>query len=138
MILQVGVKIILKNKEGEYLLLRRSAEKYPGIADLWDIPGGRIDPGSSLLDNLKREMMEETGLTLGGEPKLIAAQDILKNTNKHVVRLTYIGKADGEVKLDANEHEFYKWFDWEEILKLEDLDMYFKELLKDRIILDES
>jgi len=50
-ILQVGVKALLQNSEGKYLLLRRSLEKYPEIKGRWDIVGGRIDPGSILIEN---------------------------------------------------------------------------------------
>src|SRR3989338_7350237 len=96
--LQVGVKILLKNKDGKYLVICRSAEAYPEVGAEWCIPGGRINPGYSLLENLKREVMEETGLEINGEPKLITAQDILRS-HKHIVRLTYSGSADGEVKL---------------------------------------
>ena len=60
--LQVGVKALLKNKEGKYLLVRRSSEKYPEVGARWDIVGGRINPGTPLFDNLKREVKEETGL----------------------------------------------------------------------------
>ncbi len=125
--LQVGVKILLKSKEGKYLLVKRSAEKYPEVGAKWDIVGGRIDPGSSLIDNLKREVMEETGLEILSEPKLIQAQDILKE-DKHVVRLTYTGDADGEVVLN-DEHDEYKWLTISEIEKLEPLDKYFKEII---------
>jgi len=92
--LQVGVKALLKNKEGKYLLLRRSPEKYRELGGTWDIVGGRIDPGSMLIENLKREIKEETSLDLQEEPKLVAAQDILRNSNTHVVRLTYTGLWD--------------------------------------------
>ena len=51
-ILQVGVKALLQNKEGKYLLLRRSKEKYKEVEGEWDIVGGRINPGSDLLENL--------------------------------------------------------------------------------------
>jgi len=125
--LQVGVKILLKNEGGKYLVVRRSAEKYPEVGAKWDIVGGRINAGFSLLENLKREVLEETGLEIKDEPKLITAQDILK-TDKHVVRLTYLGLADGEVKL-SDEHSEYGWFSLEEILKLEPMDKYFKEVL---------
>ena len=89
-LLQVGVKILLKNKDGKYLLIHRSAEKYPEVKDAWDIVGGRINLGTSLMENLSREVFEETKLKIVGEPKLIAAQDILK-TQRHIVRLTYVG-----------------------------------------------
>lgn len=126
--LQVGVKILLKNEDGKYLVVRRSAEKYPEMGPKWGIVGGRINTGFSLLENLKREVMEEIGLEITGEPKLITAQDILKIRGKHIVRLTYMGFTDGEVKL-SEEHSEYKWISFEEVKNLEPMDRYFKEVL---------
>jgi len=37
--LQVGVKVLLKNKEGKFLLIRRSPKKYPEVGPKWDIVG---------------------------------------------------------------------------------------------------
>lgn len=128
MTLQVGVKILLKNKEGKYLLVRRSAIKYPEVGAKWDIVGGRIDPGTTLIENLKREVKEETGLLIGTEPTIIKAQDILRIENLHVVRLTYIGEATGEVTL-SDEHDEYGWFTLKEMRSLEPMDIYFKEIL---------
>ncbi|KKU52636.1 MAG: hypothetical protein A3H69_03230 [Candidatus Sungbacteria bacterium RIFCSPLOWO2_02_FULL_47_9] len=131
-ILQVGVKILLHNKENKYLLLRRSAEKYPDVRGRWDIVGGRINPGTTLLENLKREVQEETGLSIDGAPQLIAAQDILSTADRQVVRLTYVGRvAGGAVVLDVTENDMYKWVTWEEMSEMDDLDMYVRELLND-------
>jgi ADP-ribose pyrophosphatase YjhB (NUDIX family) len=127
--LQVGVKALLKNKDGQYLMLRRSLEKYPDIKGRWDIVGGRIDPGSVLIDNLKREIKEETDLELVGQPRLIAAQDIIPKPEIHVIRLTYIGEVAGDIKLDESENDQYKWHTIEELKQITDLDIYFKELL---------
>ena len=46
---------------------------YPGgRSDLWCAPGGGVEPGQSLPDNLIREVYEETGLTVTvGPPALI-------------------------------------------------------------------
>ncbi len=134
-VLQVGVKVLLKNLEGKYLLLRRNPKKYPEVGPKWDIVGGRINPGTPLLENLKREIKEETGLDLITEPTLVAAQDILKIEGRHVVRLTYIGEISGAPRLDSD-HMEYKWFTNDEINNLEatELDSYFKELLDQRII----
>lgn len=130
--LQVGVKILLKNRDGKFLLLQRNPIKYPEVGAKWDIVGGRINPGLSLLENLKREVMEEAGLEIVGDPKLILAQDILK-TDKHVVRLTYIGEAVGEVKL-SEEHSEFRWLSIEEFSKLEPMDKYIKEILDKKLI----
>jgi ADP-ribose pyrophosphatase YjhB (NUDIX family) len=132
--LQVGVKIILKDDEGRILLLRRSSTKYPDVSDRWDIPGGRIVPGSTLIENLSREVSEETKLTINGRPQLLAAQDIIREKNgssRHVVRLTYVGNANGTPVLDE-ENDAYKWLKLAEIeaMPKTDLDKYFLELIE--------
>lgn len=131
--LQVGVKILLKNEEGKYLLLRRSLEKYPEVQGRWDIVGGRIHPGTPLMENLRREVSEETRLEIFGNPKLIAAQDIFTNNARHIVRLTYVGQAAGEVVLDTSENDMYRWYSWDELIQLDDIDIYFKKLLNEII-----
>lgn len=49
------------------------ANAYPaGQSDLWCAPGGGVERGASLPDNLQREIFEETGLTVTvGAPCLI-------------------------------------------------------------------
>lgn len=132
--LQVGVKILLKNKDGKYLLVHRSSEKYPDVKARWDIVGGRIEAGTDLIANLKREIKEETGLELVGVPQLIAAQDIIPKPDRHVVRLTYVGEAKGKVTLDISENDAYGWYTKEEIENLEGVDTYFKKLLDDVVV----
>lgn len=125
--LQVGVKALLRNKDGHFLVLHRNKEKYSEIQNPWDIVGGRIEPGTNLVDNLKREIFEETKLELKHHPMLISAQDIIKE-DKHVVRLTYLAPIEGEPVLDE-EHDQFKWAGVEEIVALEGLDPYLSQLL---------
>ncbi len=43
-----------------------------GVSDLWCAPGGGVESGASLPDNLRREVLEETGLTISvGAPCLV-------------------------------------------------------------------
>ena len=128
--LQVGVKIFLRNEDGKYLLVKRSPEKYKNVRGTWDIVGGRIDPGSRLIDNLKREVKEETRLEITSEPILFYAQDIIPNPEKHVVRLTYLGSTTGEPVLDTSENIAYKWLTANELSEQEDLDIYVLEILQ--------
>ncbi len=134
-ILQVGVKVLLKNKQCLYLLMRSNPKKYPEKGARWDIVGGRINAGSTLMENLKREVKEESDLDLTDEPQLMAAQDILRVPGRHIVRLTYVGNNEGEPKIDEESTE-YKWFTAEEIkaLTYDELDIYFKELVEKGII----
>ncbi len=133
--LQVGVKILLKNSDGRYLLVRRNPKKYPEVGPKWDMVGGRINAGTTLMENLKREIKEEVGLNYTGEPKLVAAQDILKSMERHVVRLTFLGEMDGEPKIDEDHLEF-GWFSAEEIENFDPnvLDGYFRSLVVEKVI----
>jgi 8-oxo-dGTP pyrophosphatase MutT (NUDIX family) len=127
--LQVGVKVILQNSEEKYLAIFRSLASSTKFGQCWDIPGGRIESGSFLMENLKREVMEETGLEIKGEPKLLEAQDIFKKEKGiHVVRLTYVGYADGDVVL-SDEHVEYRWVTLEEFRNLEPIDGYIAKVL---------
>jgi 8-oxo-dGTP diphosphatase len=127
--LQVGVKVLLRNPEGKYLLMRRAPDPEQKKQLKWDIPGGRIDIGSELLKNLAREVMEETGLTMTSNPRLLAAQDLMPDLKPiHVVRLTYVGSAEGEVQL-SHEHTEFQWLPFSELKELPDLDSYLKKLI---------
>ncbi len=132
--LQVGVKVLLRNSEGKYLLLRRAPDPEQQKQLKWDIPGGRIDAGSELISNLTREVQEETGLTMTSSPRLLAAQDLMpEHKQLHVVRLTYSGTADGEPKLSP-EHTEFQWLPFTELKELPDLDSYLSILIKDGVI----
>jgi 8-oxo-dGTP diphosphatase len=126
--LQVGVKALLKNKDGQFLVLCRNKEKYPEVETPWDIVGGRIEPGTNLVDNLKREIFEETKLELKHHPILISAQDILRQ-DKHVVRLTYMVPIEGVPILDQD-HDDFLWGTVDEIIALEGVDPYLKQVLE--------
>ncbi|MFA5991326.1 MAG: NUDIX domain-containing protein [Candidatus Doudnabacteria bacterium] len=148
--LQVGVKILLQNSDGKYLLVRRNPKKYPEVGPKWDIVGGRINAGTTLLENLKREIKEEVGLEYTGEPKLVAAQDILvrryadsadsadtalNEITRHVVRLTFLGEIEGEPKIDED-HLEAGWFSAKEIKNFDPnvLDGYFRSLVVEKVV----
>jgi ADP-ribose pyrophosphatase YjhB (NUDIX family) len=134
--LQVGVKIALKDKERRILLLRRSEKVYGEYKHMWkqwDLPGGRIEPGKSLKENLQRELKEELNFNWKGSPTLLAAQDIIM-PDRHVVRLTYLDHLSKtpKIKLD-NENTEYEWFSVKEMKSLgKGLDKFAKELLQNK------
>ena len=132
MILQVGVKALIKNGKGQYLFSRRSERMEAEIEPHWDIPGGRIDPAERLEQALAREIAEETNLTLSGVPQLIAAQDILVPAKDlHVVRLTYVANAHGEIAV-SDEHQEYAWMTQDEALASH-LDPYIREVFGQKL-----
>lgn len=83
---------------------------------------------------MKREIKEEVNLDIISEPLLIQAQDIIPSEDRHIVRLTYTSLSDGELILDKNEHDDYKWLTLDEIKELPDLDIYVKDILTNNLI----
>lgn len=132
--LQVGVKAFIRNEKGQYLVLEKPAHKSGYHPQMWDIVGGRIDPGTDLVQNLAREIKEETGMAIDDSfpPKLLGAQDIILPSS-HIVRLTYIAKAIGEVKI-SSEHLSFKWVTGQELSEEPNLDRYVKVLLDSGVL----
>jgi 8-oxo-dGTP diphosphatase len=130
MILQVGVKVLLRNDEGKYLFLRRAASFKAG-PQKWDIPGGRIESDEALEDALRREVKEETAMDLTRIDSLLGAHDIfVPEKDLHVVRLTYAGSATGEIEL-SDEHDIYKWMAKTELEAEPHVDVYLQQVVAD-------
>jgi 8-oxo-dGTP pyrophosphatase MutT (NUDIX family) len=67
------VGALIANSAGKVFVMKRSPQRrlFPGC---WDIVGGHVDPGETLVEALRREVREETGWVLRG---LEAVVDIL-------------------------------------------------------------
>jgi 8-oxo-dGTP diphosphatase len=113
----LGQKAFIVNSNKEILILKRqNSEVYN---DLWDVPGGKLEEGDSLLEAITREIKEETGLKL---EKIIAVLSSSKfqgqASDKPIIfRNIYLVKANGDVVI-SSEHVEYKW------IKVLDLDNY--------------
>lgn len=55
---RVGVGVIVQDQQGDILLEKRSD------CGMWGLPGGKIEPGESVMATALREVKEETGLTI--------------------------------------------------------------------------
>ncbi|OQW30827.1 MAG: hypothetical protein A4E19_08745 [Nitrospira sp. SG-bin1] len=55
---RVGVGVVVRGP-GETLLLEKRRD-----CGWWGLPGGKVEPGESLVDAAVREVLEETGLTV--------------------------------------------------------------------------
>lgn len=60
-IVHVAVAVI-KNQHGQTFIAKRPANTHQG--GLWEFPGGKLETNESVLDALKRELVEEVGITL--------------------------------------------------------------------------
>ena len=97
-------KVVLIDKKGRILFLKRSdyVDKFAGE---WDLPGGHLKSNESLIDGLKREVREETGLSVKNV-KLIEIQ-----ANLHFFFANY----DSMPIRISHEHTDYRFFDKNEL-----------------------
>lgn len=109
--LQIGAKVFLENGHGKYLFLQRAEPLPSGEGIVWDIPGGRVEPGENVTTALRREVRAECGLEIVGPRLLVVAQEILL-PQSNILRLTYLARASGAVTLGV-EHTDYAWLDLE-------------------------
>ena len=70
----VGAFALLQRDE-RYLLVANDREIDGRVQRVWDLPGGRVEAGELLLEALLRELDEETGLRVLGEPVFAFVQE---------------------------------------------------------------
>lgn len=70
---QIGVKALIANTKDQFLVMDSGDWHHKDQKRHWDIPGGRIQEGESILEALKREIKEETGLTKIGKVELFSS-----------------------------------------------------------------
>lgn len=112
-----GSAVIIKNKDGKILMQQR---KYPH--GKWGLPGGLMELGESTIETARREILEETGLTLGklkllgvysGEEYLCSAAN---GDEWYVVTTTYItDEFNGFVSVNDGESISFTWIDPHEL-----------------------
>jgi 8-oxo-dGTP diphosphatase len=111
------VTALIENK-GRYLVLKRSLSSLTNKGR-WQFPEDKVRIGEDILRALKREVREETSLTLRNV-KLVGIHSSYFKQSHGVFRLfrtVFRCKAKGDVKL-SSEHSQYMWVDRKQIKKM--------------------
>jgi 8-oxo-dGTP diphosphatase len=80
----------------------------------WEPPGGVLELGESIPDGLRREVREETGLTV--EPDALTG--VYKNLARGVVALVFRCRATGGVLTATAEAGDFRWLHRDELVAL--------------------
>jgi len=105
-------------KDGKILILQRS-KKEKAFPEMWDLPGGELDHGENIIDCVKREVKEESGLDV----EVLFPVDVFSKVidDEHYVSIVYVSNhRSGDVKL-SKEHQTFKWINPNKAIELEDL-----------------
>ncbi len=87
--LQVRVGVgVFAVRGGAFLMGRRRGAHGTGT---WSLPGGHIEYGESFADAARRELREETGLTIGDPQLLTVTNDVFAAERRHCVTLWMCG-----------------------------------------------
>lgn len=110
---RVGVGVLV-NRDGRVLLLRRSNVHGDGT---WSAPGGHIDRGESLEQCARREVFEETGVTIKDIRFFAVTNDIFEAEGKHYVTIWMSAEYESGTAFVAapNECSEVGWFDRSEL-----------------------
>ena len=123
---EVAVGALIFNKEGKLFLMK--SHKWRGK---YTIPGGHVELGETLEEALKREIKEETGLSIFNIEFVIMHEFIYDNAfwkKKHFIFLDYACKTIEESVVLNDEGQEYIWVSLEKVDSL-DVDPYAKKAI---------
>lgn len=80
----VSAATIVLNKQGELLLIK-------GPRRGWEIPGGQVEEGESIMAAAVRETKEETGIDI----EVLKFCGVFQNVNQSICNTLFLAKATG-------------------------------------------
>lgn len=125
-------RAVVINPNGEILILLRSPREDEKVQN-WEFPGGKLDIGETIQENLLREVIEETGLQIKPSGLQFVRQEIPiagKYLGFIVITITEIAKCTKLKITLSKEHTDYKWMKPRKILKIKNLSINVSEPLK--------
>ncbi|MEO3973474.1 NUDIX domain-containing protein [Streptomyces sp. CAU 1734] len=104
------VGALIRDPYDRIFVQRRSAGRrlFPGC---WDVVGGAVEEGESLLDALRRETAEETGWRLRRVLARVAHQEWTAGGVRHI-ESDYVVEVDGDLsspRLERDKHTEFAW-----------------------------
>lgn len=127
---KVGVGVLVFDKEGKILLMKRTNEHGKGT---WAPPGGHVEFGETALAAAKREVKEEVGIVIKNAIVIGITEDIILAVEKHYVTVFVQAEwSKGLPKTSDREFSDIGFFDINELPK--PLFISFSNLMKGKLL----
>lgn len=104
-LIRTAVYGLIFNKRQEFLLLKRS--RTDSMSGIWEMPGGKLEPGESLKEGAVREVGEETGLSVTIGAQITTVTEI--RGGMKVQRISFLCQALTESVVLSSEHQDFQW-----------------------------
>ena len=98
---------VFAERDGQILLLKRAAGAVTGG---WYLPGGAVDPGETVEEAARRELLEESGLTPSG-PLTCVAVSHMHVYGHDSLQILYAAPCEGGNVVLSDEHSGARWID---------------------------
>ena len=106
----VVITAIILNPDNKRFLLVKRKEKEQIHKGKWLLPGGKLEKDESLMDALKREIKEETGLEIKDDKEFISDYTFERPNEDLTLGLTFLVKAiEDNVILNKQEYDKSTW-----------------------------
>jgi len=99
--IKVAGGILMKN--GKILLARRG---YGKMAGKWEFPGGKLEPGETPQECLKRELHEEMGITATTGSVLM---DYTHDYGEILIHMYFVNVESYEGEIQLRDHDAVEW-----------------------------
>jgi 8-oxo-dGTP diphosphatase len=115
--LTVDLVITTHEPRVRVLLIRRLKDPFAGT---WALPGGFVEENERLVDAARRELLEETGVTVASLEQLYTAGDPGRDPRGWTVSVAYLAQIDPNVvqAVAADDAEAVGWFPLDELPEL--------------------
>lgn len=124
----VAISSFIKNSsKDKFLVIKRHKGEiaYPGK---WAFAGGKTESGETIIETLKREVLEEVGIEIEDYKKFLRDFTFVRPDDKSVVGLCFEVVAKSENVKISEDFEDFKWVTPEEFLELDYIDGMEKEV----------
>jgi 8-oxo-dGTP diphosphatase len=92
---------------GRVLIIKRPTTDFMG--GIWELPSGKVEPNETLDEAIRREVLEETGLTVTGIRSYLGNFDYQSGSGKRSRQYNFTVDVGRPEPVKLTEHDAYAW-----------------------------